>query len=274
MYLFSFKYGNGFGKYYRVFKTEEKIGNPGDLVKIQDDIVLLLWEEISFPEKYEHRYPLSELKNLKQEKKEKVWLFQEEVLWNETSPSDNDAFENIQDNKKTSKTEILFPQLFDESYLNLLHRMVLERFSDYKSVIKYFIPLEIEDLLKREPSNETIKKTEQNLYVFPDNRTRFNFLATHYKDDQTHLQLFSTDTDNKKNKHRRMIRYGLAKHIFVTQSEIFQPYQNLKKIYFIDSYKRYYHNQQDPRYSIETVIEKLKEIYHAEVEILDFKTWF
>jgi len=42
MYLFSFKYGNGFGKYYRVFKTEEKIGNPGDLVKIQDDIVLLL----------------------------------------------------------------------------------------------------------------------------------------------------------------------------------------------------------------------------------------
>lgn len=168
----------------------------------------------------------------------------------------------------------MIPAFFDDAFLSLLHRMVLEWFSDYKAVMKYFVPLEISELLKRNPEKEKIQKSEQNLYVFPDNRTRFNFLETHYKADKTHLQLFSTDTEKKKNEHRRMIKKGIAKHIFVTQSEIFQPYQNLKKIYFIDSYKRYYHNQQNPRYSIETVIQKMKEIYTAEVEILDFQAHF
>ena len=152
--------------------------------------------------------------------------------------------------------------------------MVQEWFSDYRSVMKYFVPLEIETLLKRKLTVKKQKNIEQNLYIFPDNWTRYNFLGEHYKEDKEHLQLFSTDTEKRKNEHRWSIKFGIAKHIFATQSEIFQPYQNLRKIYFIDSYKWYYHNQQDPRYSLKTVVEKMRELYQCEVITLDFKASF
>ena len=237
MYLFSFCYGSWFWKYYRVFSTPENIWSSGDLIKIWDDYVLLLWDTISFPEKYDHVYPF---------------------LWSQGSP----------------KQEVLIPTFFDDHFLALCHWMVQEWFSDYRSVMKYFVPLEIDDLLKRRPTGKMHKNIEQNLYIFPDNWTRYNFLGEYYKESKEHLQLFSTDTEKKKNEHRRSIKYGIAKHIFATQSEIFQPYQCLKKIYFVDSYKWYYHNQQDPRYSLKTVVEKLRELYQCEVITLDFKAHF
>jgi hypothetical protein len=40
----------------------------------------------------------------------------------------------------------------------------------------------------------------------------------------------------------------------------------LKKILFVDPHKWYYNNQQDPRYSLSTVVQKMGEIYGAEVE--------
>jgi len=259
MYLFSFQYGSGFGKYHRVFKTTDTIGNPWDLFKNDQDIFLVLGEEISFFEKYNTLYPFLEKKEKKSESNQ--WLFIEPQ--NETQKAE------IKMN-----TTLISEHFFDEKYLNLLHWMVNERFSDYKNVMKYFIPLDIESLLKREPLSAKQQHSQQNLYIFPDNRTRFNFLWTHYKADKTHLQLFSTDTDKKKNENRRAIKYGQAQHIFVTQSEIFQPYNNLKTIYFIDPYKRYYHNQQDPRYSIKTVVKKLQELYQTEVKEIAFQKSF
>ena len=256
MYLFSFQYGNGFWKYQRIFSISEQLGNAWDLYQNDQDIFLLLWEEIAFSEKYTTKYPL--FYPQKQNKNQDLGFFWETIQ------------EEIND-KQTHSNHLIEEHFFDEKYLDLLHRMVKERFSDYKNVMKYFVPLDIVSLLKREPTTKDKKKKEQTLYVFPDNWTRFNFLGEKYKEDKENLHLFSMDTEKKKNEHRRKIKYGEAKNIYVTQSEIFQPYTNLKTIYFIDPYKRYYHNQQDPRYSIKTVIQKLQELYQAEIKEISFK---
>ncbi|MDR0651047.1 MAG: hypothetical protein LBG59_06750 [Candidatus Peribacteria bacterium] len=54
--------------------------------------------------------------------------------------------------------------------------------------------------------------------------------------------------------------------IVATHSEVFQPYKHLKKIFLIDPHKWYYHNQQDPRYSLVSVVQRMGEEYGAEVK--------
>ena len=56
--------------------------------------------------------------------------------------------------------------------------------------------------------------------------------------------------------------------IICTYAEIFQDFYDLKKIIFVDPHKRYYANQQDPRYKVGDVIEEMKKLYNAEVEIV------
>jgi hypothetical protein len=64
-----------------------------------------------------------------------------------------------------------------------------------------------------------------------------------------------------------MIKNGEINNVFCTHSEIFQDRSNLKKIILIDPYKRYYENQQDPRYNVNDVVKKMGEIYLAKMEI-------
>ncbi|MDR0369372.1 MAG: hypothetical protein LBH96_02285 [Candidatus Peribacteria bacterium] len=80
------------------------------------------------------------------------------------------------------------------------------------------------------------------------------------------LHLFSTDTQHRKDINWWTIKKGFAQTLVVTQSEVFQPFKMLEKIVFVDPQKWYYNNQQDPRYSLKTVVQKLAEIYGAEVE--------
>jgi hypothetical protein len=56
--------------------------------------------------------------------------------------------------------------------------------------------------------------------------------------------------------------------IFASPSEIFQDFYDLKKIIFIDPHKWYYANQQDPRYKVGAVLEEMKNLYGAELEIV------
>ena len=53
--------------------------------------------------------------------------------------------------------------------------------------------------------------------------------------------------------------------LICTYSQIFQDWQNLQHIILIDQHKRYYKHQQDPRYYVPTVVEKMAEIYGAHV---------
>ncbi|MBO4203619.1 hypothetical protein J5893_02175 [bacterium] len=164
--------------------------------------------------------------------------------------------------------KVRYAEFFDQHFLTFLHWMVYERYSSYKNVMKYFVNLEILELLKREaklPSEKSGHKDAQTLVIFPDNWTRFNVLPPATFEEKNLISLVSTDTQNKKDLHRRSVKKGLATTIIATHSEVFQPFCNLKKILLYDPDKRYYNNQQDPRYTLPVVAEKMAEIYGAEL---------
>jgi primosomal protein N' len=166
-----------------------------------------------------------------------------------------------------SPMHVMYPGFFDQRFLTLLHWMAYERYSPYKKIMKHFVSMDIHELLHRElkVKSQKQKKPAQKLLIFPDNRTRRHMIGDKVLEDEV-LQLFSMDTQNRKDIHRWMIKKGMAQRIIVTQSEVFQPFINLKKIIFIDPHKRYYNNQQDPRYSLAKVVKKMSEIYSAQVE--------
>lgn len=49
--------------------------------------------------------------------------------------------------------------------------------------------------------------------------------------------------------------------LYATHSQIFQDRYDLKSITIIDEYSPQYQTYQDPRYNINTVIKKMKDIY-------------
>ena len=232
MYLFSFKQ---FARYDRVFHSLFPVWKAGDLIQCGSDFLLNLWDEIAFPE-----------------------LIRTQFM-------------------ATSPCKVVYPWFFDEKFLALLHRMVSQRYSTYNNVMKYFVSFEIQQLLARESKakinnkklnlNKTsipFSESKQNLVIIPDNRSRENQLSEFFSQDSiTHLH--STDTQNRKDLHRREIKKSKVGIIVATQSEIFQPFQNLETITLIDGFKRYYHNQQDPRYDVITVANQLQKIRNCKI---------
>lgn len=149
--------------------------------------------------------------------------------------------------------------------------------------MKYFISFDISQLLVREskikPQNKKLNfsktnisfsESKQNLVIIPDNRSRKNQLSDFFSQDFI-TNLYSTDTQNRKDQHRREIKKSKVWIIVATQSEIFQPFNNLWNILLIDWYKWYYHNQQDPRYDVNEVVKKLKELWNCDVMNIDNK---
>jgi len=109
----------------------------------------------------------------------------------------------------------------------------------------------------------------QTLIVFPDLRTLINMTDDEFRKQPWVDTLLSTNTQNQKDKSRWNIKLGNTKFIFATHSEIFQNYNNLKKIIIFYPHKRYYANQQDPRYKTLAVVQKMSEIYKCELEIIE-----
>ena len=159
--------------------------------------------------------------------------------------------------------------------------MVYERYTTYKNVIKFFLDSEIEKLLAKEirPNKEKksfntkIWKYEikwdwnyQTLIVFPDIRSYKNIT---WNENNEWIFLYSLDTQNIKNSNRWKIKTWNESLIYTTSSEIFQDFKNLKEIYFIEPQKRYYAAQQDPRYKVRIVLEKIAENYNSKITIID-----
>lgn len=232
MYLFSFKQ---FAWHDRVFSSSLPVWKAGDLIQCGWDFLLNLWDEIAFPE----------------------------LIRTQFTP--------------TLSCEVVYPRFFDEKFLALLHRMVYQRYSTYNNVLKYFVSFEIPQLLSREDKTKwktkklnldkisiDFNESKQNLVIIPDNRSRENQLSDFFSQDWiTHL--YSTYTQNRKDQNWREIKKSKTWIIVATQSEVFQPFNNLWTITFIDWYKRYYHNQQDPRYDISQVVLKMKELRDCEI---------
>ena len=238
MYLFSFKQ---FAWHDRVFQTSLSVWKPWDLIQCWTDFLLNLWAEISFSE-----------------------LIKTQFLPKE-------------------KYDVIYPWFFDKNFLTLLHWMVYQRFSTYNNVLKYFVSFEIPQLLTRESKSSSQNKQldlsdfsvsldsdKQNVIIIPDNRSRKNQLSDSFSKDFV-LNLYSTDTQNNKDKNRWNIKKSKTWIIVSTQSEIFQPFNNLWTIVFIDWFKWYYHNQQDPRYDVAEVVKKMEEIWKCNVINLDNK---
>lgn len=234
MYLFSF---NKFAWHDRVFSTSLSVWKPWDLIRCWSEFLLNLWDEISFPE----------------------------LVRTQFTP--------------TTSREVIYKWFFDPKFLELLHWMTYWRYSTYNNVLKLFVSFDIDALLNREakikpqnkdiniPNKECINKMhwdKQNLVIIPDNRSRFNQLSDFFSQDYvTHL--YSIDTQNRKDQHRWEIKKSKTWIIVATQSEIFQPFKNLGSVTFIDWFKWYYNNQQDPRYSVWAIVKKLQEIWWCDI---------
>ncbi|EKD24610.1 MAG: hypothetical protein ACD_80C00187G0001 [uncultured bacterium (gcode 4)] len=162
--------------------------------------------------------------------------------------------------------------------------MVETYFTTYKSVVRLFFADDIEKLLEREAKlkksvKSKVSKVEsrwkfnlseegQTLIVFPDLWTMFNTSNEAFREHPAVAFLASMQTQNQKDVHRWEIKKWIKSVILCTYAEIFQDFNDLKKIIFVDPHKRYYANQQDPRYKVGDVLEEMKRLYGAELETL------
>ncbi len=173
---------------------------------------------------------------------------------------------------------------FSPKTMELIHRMVKERFTTYKKVFPLFIPknwLKYLDICweKSNPhcsifqySNWFFEKTKkkrnwQQLFVFPDLRTIKNSFPNSIFEEENVAIIYSSMTDRQKMIISNEIKNWSINTLLATSSEIFQDWKDLKYIYFVDWHKRYYDNFQDPRFKISEVLKKISEIYQAPIEI-------
>jgi primosomal protein N' len=203
------------------------------------------------------------------------------VLWKEISFSEN--YNTIYN--KTTDFSIIEEWLLKKETINIINRMVYEWYTSYKNVIKLFCNPEIEKLLIKKPQKISkkiwechlwkhcieSKKGEQILIIVPDIRSYNNIIE---QSKFKWIFLYSLDTQNKKDSNRWKIKTWEESLIVSTSSEIFQDYNNLKEIIFIEPQKWYYESQQDPRYKIETVIKKLWEEYNTKIKIIESEEIF
>ena len=243
----------------KIWKVPWKL-KSWDLFLFWDEYYLSLWDEISFFEQYVYEI---------REPEEKFKLIEKNLISKET--------------------------------IQLINYMTYERYCPYYNVMKYFLPQEIDKLIERKvwkkkvvlnsnmsfwvKWNETknlinISKIDsslrsewqmdgQTLIVFPDLRTLINMTDDDFRNQSWVDTLLSTNTQNQKDKSRRNIKLWNTKVIFATHSEIFQNYNDLKKIIIVYPHKRYYTNQQDPRYKTLSVVQKMSEIYNCELNVVE-----
>lgn len=207
------------------------------------------------------------------------------VFWNQyfLALGDKIAFAEQYGHLESVKAELMYKQFLTQPTLDLLHRMVETYYTTYKSVIRLFITNDIQKLLEREWKLKTkslkstaaiqfcdfsLVDTGQTLIVFPDLWTMFNSISDQFREDYWVAFLSSTHTEKQKDVHRWEIKKGRKSVILCTYAEIFQDYYDLKKIIFIDPHKWYYVNQQDPRYKVGDVLEEMKKLYGAELQII------
>ena len=197
-----------------------------------------------------------------------------------------------------SKFQLIEKNLISKDTIQFINYMVYEWYCPYYNIMKYFLPQEIDKLIERKLAKKKVcaplwkglpdesgwgflqswvKISNegglwldwQTLIVFPDLWTLINMTDDEFRKKDRVDTLLSTNTQNQKDKSRRNIKLWNIKVIFATHSEIFQNYKDLKKIIIFYPHKRYYSNQQDPRYKTLAVVQKMKEIYNCDLQIIE-----
>ena len=260
MYYYSF---DRFYWFDRVVRLDEKSFNvfPGDLIKTQNTVFLCLWDTVAFQEQYKYVDSIS-----------------------------------------VEGSSIIYTWLFSQQLLLLLHWLVYYNYTTYKSAIKLFLPADIMSFVNREivgrkptknkkiicdfegllhenidsvvcDKNELFNNIQsekwQILYVFPDLWTLKNMVSDSLLTDKKSVLLYSMNTSKQKDIAWWNIKKNKVQFIFSTPGEVFQDYKSLSKIYFIFPHKRYYSNQQDPRFKMEDVVNVLSLINECEIYYCD-----
>ncbi len=229
----------------RVFVADQTRGQPGDLLHIGQEYLLVLGEDVAWKEQHT--------------KKRKPWV----------------------------EPQVLIAWLLSEKSLTMLHRMVEQWFTTYRNTLPLRLG-DIDELLKRKPSGEKKKKSEskishdilivtkewferwesskgQQLIVFPDLRTLESYRKEEFKSSAT-VVLHSQTSAKQKAEAFWKIKNGQISSVRCTYSQQFQDWASLTDIALVDQHKRYYKSQQDPRYFVPTVVEKLAEITGAALQ--------
>jgi len=219
-----------------------------------------------------------------------LFLFWDEYylsLWDKISFFEQYVYEI---REPENKFKIIEKNLISKETIQFINYMTYERYCPYYNVMKYFLPQEIDKLIERKvwkKKNSTLStkwrilinslslySSEwqidwQTLIVFPDLRTLINMTDDEFRKQPWIDTLLSTNTQNQKDKSWRNIKNWNTKIIFATHSEIFQNYNNLKEIIILYPHKRYYANQQDPRYKTLDVVQKMSNIYNCKLQIIE-----
>ena len=240
MYVFSY---NLFAGDDRVFHAPLLQAAPGDLLKVWEDYILVLGEHIARPEKYDRRRTAS-----------------------------------------PSQIEVACASFMSEQTLTELHQFVEHRFTTYKKAVPLRMS-DIEDCIKRkksklvkkrkiehlhitchgtECSRATTPSKGQQLVIFPDIWTMFNLLSGKMVDNKAVI-IHSRATKKQLSDAYWKIKSWEITTVFATPSKVFRDRAELTSITLIQQHMRYYKNQQEPRYYIPSVIEKLAESTGAKV---------
>lgn len=155
------------------------------------------------------------------------------------------------------------PALCTQITLELIHRMVNERFSSYNKVIPLFFGSDINILLKYkkvQPKNKERETKKQSLFLFPSILSIQHYLNQHPEREDSIL-LSGSSTTVQKAKAYRTLSTNTQQTLLCTHSQIFQNRNHLTEIHVMDPHSPYYHTFQEPRYTISTVIEKMRKLY-------------
>ncbi len=180
-----------------------------------------------------------------------------------------------------------------ENSVELIHRMVYQYYTSYRSIIHLFLP-NIWIYLKQEQKKKTITvktrnalarpnavttdalanifhtwecvhhaSTDQTLVVFPD------MLSLQMRYNNQNYILWARDNDTKIAAYYYDLQHGYKNILITTSANICMDYKKLSQIicYFPDT--RYYKYQQDPRIFIPDVLEKMAKLHGAEYIVID-----
>lgn len=147
--------------------------------------------------------------------------------------------------------------------IELLHWMVNERFSSYNKCIPLFFGNDILVFIKHKKQIQSSKKLAiwQHLIVFSSVFSLTQYHSSHTTEENP-LILTWQSTTAQRAKAYRSLHNNESQILYSTHSQIFQDRQYLKSITIVDELSPLYQTYQEPRYNINKIIEKMKEIYN------------
>jgi len=137
--------------------------------------------------------------------------------------------------------------------------------SEYRKFDTYFDYLKMGDddikILYLSDFSSDLVVDGQNLFVFPDDWSLFNFKK---KSGLSWDILDVNSTSLTRFKHFLNIKNWKYKNIFTTHGGVFQDWKKLQNIFVFFPYKWYYKNQQNPRYWLPELAKQIKFFYKVE----------